>query len=813
MLTGQIVQVPTGLVGPTGQVASGPALSADGRYVAFFTSVSNNQVPGTTVTTVQVKDLQTGTIKKLNLGPISGQPALSADGRLLFFAGDASNLVSDDNNQASDIFVMDLSTGITQLLSRGALGPGNGPSAGPAISSDGSVVAFESMATNFVGRDFNGSNDVFVTTVHRSQPPTVVAIDAGGIAVGAFQADTGFSGGSTYHTTATIDTSAVSNPAPQAVYQTERYGNISYKATGLMPGTSYSVRLHFAELYFTSAGQRIFNVAINGSPVLTNFDVLAQAGAQNKAIALSFTATADSTGAITIKFTSVKNNAKVSGIEILSGGTGPVVPAPVTGPTATAGNGQVALSWSASVGAASYNIYRGTSSGGEAATPVKIGVAGTAFTDTGVSNGVAYYYQVTAVNTAGESGRSAEASATPQSPSSVVWAVDAGGAAAGAFQSDTGFTGGATYQTTAAIDTSAVSSPGPQAVYQSERYGNFSYKATGLTAGASYTVRLHFAEVYFTSAGQRIFNVTINGNQLLTNFDIFAAAGAKNKATVKTFTATADATGAITISFTSVKNNAKVSGIEILTNGGTNTVPSPPAGLNATAGNGQVTLSWTASLGAISYNIYRGTTAGDEAAIPVQTGITSTSFTDLGLTNGTKYYYQVSAVNAAGESLRSGEVSATPQAPSQTVVWAVAAGGAATGSFQADTGFTGGATYQTTTAIDTTAVTNAGPPSVYQSERYGNFSYKATGLTPGASYAVRLHFAEIYFTSAGQRIFNVTINGVQVLTNFDIFALTGAKNKALVETFTATADATGAITIGFTSVKNNAKVSGIQIIG
>jgi fibronectin type 3 domain-containing protein len=809
MLTGQIVQVPTGLVGPVGQFASGPALSADGRYVAFFTSVSNNQA---TVSTVQVKDLQTGTIRKLNLGPVSGQPALSADGRLLFFAGDASNLVPDDNNQASDIFVMDLSSGVTQLLSRGASGPGNGASASPAISSDGSVVAFESLATNFVDRDFNGSNDVFVTTVHPSQPPTVVAIDAGGIAAGAFQADTGFSGGSTYHTTATIDTSAASNPAPQTVYQSERYGNFSYKATGLTPGTSYTVRLHFAELYFTSAGQRIFNVTINGSPVLTNFDVFAQAGAQNKAIALTFAATADRTGAIAINFTSVKNNAKVSGIEILRSGTGPVVPAPVTGLTATAGNAQVALNWSPSVSATSYNVYRGASSGGEAATPVKTGVTGTAFTDTGVSNGITYYYQVTAANTAGESGRSAEASATPQPPSSVVWAVDAGGAAAGAFQSDTGFTGGATYQTTAAIDTSAVSSPAPQAVYQSERYGNFSYKATGFTAGASYTVRLHFAEVYFTSAGQRVFNVTINGNQVLTNFDIFADAGAKNKATVKTFTTTVDATGAITISFTSVKNNAKVSGIEILTNGGTTTVPSPPAGLNATAGNGQVTLSWTASPGAISYNLYRGTTAGGEAAIPVQTGITSTSFTDLGLTNGTKYYYQVSAVNAAGES-RSAEVSTTPQPPSQTVVWAVAAGGAATGSFQADTGFTGGATYHMTAAIDTTGVTNAAPPAVYQNERYGNFSYKATGLTPGASYTVRLHFAEIYFTSAGQRIFNVTINGVQVLTNFDIFALTSAKNKALVETFTAIADATGAITIGFTSVKNNAKVSGIEIIG
>jgi len=62
-------------------------------------------------------------------------------------------------------------------------------------------------------------------------------------------------------------------------------------------------------------------------------------------------------------------------------------------------NGQVTLSWNAPVGAQSFNIYRGTVPGGESATPLATGVAGTAFVDTTVTNGTEYYYEVTAVDT------------------------------------------------------------------------------------------------------------------------------------------------------------------------------------------------------------------------------------------------------------------------------------------------------------------------------------------------------------------------------------------------------------------------------
>src|SRR5262249_32661267 len=142
-------------------------------------------------------------------------------------------------------------------------------------------------------------------------------------------------------------------------------------------------------------------------------------------------------------------------------------------------------------------------------------------------------------------------------------AFDSGGGAAGAFAADADFAGGSTFSTTDAIDTTGVASPAPQAVYQTERFGNFTYTVPGLTPGASYTVRLHFAEIFWTSAGQRVFNVAINGQQVLSNFDIFATAGGKDKAVVEQFTATADAQGRITTAYTTVVDNAKSSGIEV----------------------------------------------------------------------------------------------------------------------------------------------------------------------------------------------------------------------------------------------------------
>jgi len=155
----------------------------------------------------------------------------------------------------------------------------------------------------------------------------IYQINSGGPAVSPFAADAFFSAGQTDTVTTTINTSGVTNPAPMAVYQSERWGGdansnpapFTYTFPNLTPGATYTVRLHFAEIFWTTTGQREFNVAINGTQVLTNFDIIAAAGAANKAVVEQFTTTANSSGQIVVSYTVGAADApKSSGIEIIA---------------------------------------------------------------------------------------------------------------------------------------------------------------------------------------------------------------------------------------------------------------------------------------------------------------------------------------------------------------------------------------------------------------------------------------------------------------------------------------------------------------
>lgn len=249
--------------------------------------------------------------------------------------------------------------------------------------------------------------------------------------------------------------------------------------------------------------------------------------------------------------------------------------------------------------------------------------------------------------------------------------------------------------------------------------------------------------------------------------------------------------------------------------------PSAPSGLTATANSGsQVTLTWSASsTSGVTYNLYRSTTSGftPSSTTLVANGLGSTTYVNTGLTAATTYYYVVRAANSAGESASSNQATVTTSAGSGTSSGApifINAGGSATGSWVADVDFSGGTVAAPVTAtINTSLIPSpVPPPAVYQTERYGPMTYTIGGLTPGHTYTVQLHFAETYWSTTGQRRFNVLINGNQVLTNFDILANAGGMNKAVEQNLSGTANGSGVMTLQFTTGNADLpKVDGIAV--
>jgi Tol biopolymer transport system component len=157
--------------GEANEMSEMPALSADGRHVAFV-SWASNLVPNDTNgwTDIFLRDRQTGTTERLSLDSAGGEanaeswtPAISADGRYVAFVSRASNLVPNDTNGMPDIFLRDRQTGTTERVSvDSAGGEANGWSSDPAISADGRHVAFASQASNLVPNDTNGLPDIFL---------------------------------------------------------------------------------------------------------------------------------------------------------------------------------------------------------------------------------------------------------------------------------------------------------------------------------------------------------------------------------------------------------------------------------------------------------------------------------------------------------------------------------------------------------------------------------------------------------------------------------------------------------------------------
>ncbi len=370
----------------------------------------------------------------------------------------------------------------------------------------------------------------------------------------------------------------------------------------------------------------------------------------------------------------------------------------------TAGDAQVTLTWQApssdgGTPITNYRIYRGTESGGEGF----VADAGTelTYTDTGLTNGVTYYYEVGAVNAVGESPPSSEVSATPATiPSApqnleatssdrrvdLAWLAPAsnGGlpitnyliyrgtspgsetqiATLGDVRSytDVGVTNGLTYY----YQVSAVNAVG-------ESPPSSEVSATPVTIpSAPQNLGANPGDVRVVLAWQA---PSSDGGSPITNYSVYRGTSSGGETQFKildevlSYTDTAVTNGATyyyQVSASTAIAEGPKSDEVAATPAAT---PSAPAVFPPTAGDAQVALSWLAPSSdggspITGYNLYRGTIAAAESLVAELGNVLS--YTDAGLTNGVTYYYQVSAVNGAGEGQRSSEVSTMPAPPPDT---------------------------------------------------------------------------------------------------------------------------------------------------
>jgi hypothetical protein len=232
------------------------------------------------------------------------------------------------------------------------------------------------------------------------------------------------------------------------------------------------------------------------------------------------------------------------------------------------------------------------------------------------------------------------------------------------------------------------------------------------------------------------------------------------------------------------------------------TVPSAPTGLTAAASSSSaIGLTWAAVTPPAyctisSYSVYGGTTVNPTTLIA--SGLTGTTYSNTGLAAATTYYYVVKAVDADGSSAASAQASAATQAAGSVSINAggpaVSNSGGGDNSFVADEDYSALRQPPTRSRLQSSYPPALPTPPPRQSiKMHGKepITYTFPGLTAGTSYIVRLHFAELYFSAAGNRVFDVSINGTAVLTNFDIFAAAGAQYTAMVEQFTATPNSSG----------------------
>lgn len=216
--TGTTELISEGTAGSANDFSTFPAISGDGRFVAFH-SAATNLVPGDTNGQVDVflRDRLNATTTRISASTagvqgnsFSLEPSISGDGRLVAFTSLANNLVPTDTNNATDVFVYDSESLALQRVSISSAGTqASGQSKAASISSDGAVVAFESTAANLVTGDTNGRSDVFVRDLDDAVTGRV-SLGVGGVQANHSSNDASISGTGRYVAFSSVATNLVS---------------------------------------------------------------------------------------------------------------------------------------------------------------------------------------------------------------------------------------------------------------------------------------------------------------------------------------------------------------------------------------------------------------------------------------------------------------------------------------------------------------------------------------------------------------------------------------------------------------------------
>ena len=407
------------------------------------------------------------------------------------------------------------------------------------------------------------------------------------------------------------------------------------------------------------------------------------------------------------------------------GATACTIPAPPGEELTANPDSSITLTLTPSPGATSYNIYRSTTSGAEGTVPYA-STAATTYVDKNLSSTPIYFYEFTAVNSCGESAR------TPEDASKTPPPIGTGGNVPGAasgnsliFYCKDALLGGFDWFQTLTgwfpqvLGSSAALSPGGRVVdmaYASN--GTMTFNDVVVPTSGLYTVdwRYAFQGGLFPGVNNRQMGLEVNGT-VITSTERFPITGSFETYQNSSLQVHLNA-GVNSISMLAVSDHGVSRVDEMTVTPATASVPSGPANLTVTPGNGSATLTWKGSTSGspTSYSVYRGTISDGEAVTPVGTvNGTATTFTDTGLTNGKTYFYNIAANNSVGVSPDSSEISVTPatattKPPAPTGLAAAGGNGSVSLTWNASAGATSYSVYRGTapgaegaTAIGTSA--------------------------------------------------------------------------------------------------------------